>query len=84
MNKRIIGLVAGIAVAAIIMLLPLAGLSAEGKTCLALSLMTVVFWATNVAQSGFVGFQKQKTKTYHLFLLPAAYCACLQSPFRLP
>lgn len=55
MNKKIVGLIAGIAVAVVIMLLPLQGIEPAGQTCLALSLMTVVFWATNVAQSGFVG-----------------------------
>ena len=55
MNKRVVGLISGIAVAVIIMLLPLQGIEPAGQTCLALSLMTVVFWATNVAQSGFVG-----------------------------
>lgn len=55
MNKKVIGLISGIVVAVAIMLLPLQGLEPAGKTCLALSLMTVVFWATNVAQSGFVG-----------------------------
>ena len=55
MNKKVVGLFSGIAVAVIIMLLPLKGLEPAGQTCLALSLMTVVFWATNVAQSGFVG-----------------------------
>jgi len=57
MKKRKIGFFAGIAVAIIIMLLPLSnsGLSHEGQICLALSLMTVVWWAMNVAQSGFVG-----------------------------
>lgn len=55
MNKKSIGLIAGIAVAVIIMLLPLQGLEPAGQKCLAFSLMTVVFWATGVAQSGFVG-----------------------------
>ncbi len=57
MNKKTGGLIAGIAVAVIIMLLPLSGSGLEpaGQKCLALSLMTVVFWATGVAQSGFVG-----------------------------
>lgn len=57
MNKKKIGFIAGILVAVIIMLLPLSnsGLSHEGQMCLALSLMTVVWWAMNVAQSGFVG-----------------------------
>lgn len=55
MNKKSIGLIAGIAVAVIILLLPLQGLEPAGQKCLAFSLMTVVFWATGVAQSGFVG-----------------------------
>lgn len=55
MNKKSIGLIAGIAVAIVIMLLPLQGLEPAGQKCLAFSLMTVVFWATGVAQSGFVG-----------------------------
>ena len=55
MNKKVIGFLAGIAVAVVIMLLPLSGIEPEGQRCLALSLMTVVWWATNVAQSGFVG-----------------------------
>lgn len=57
MNKKVAGFIAGIAVAVIIMLLPLGGMGLEpaGQKCLALSLMTVVWWAMNVAQSGFVG-----------------------------
>ena len=55
MNKRIIGFLSGIAVFFIIYLLPLRGLQPAGHTCLALTLMTVVWWATQVAQSGFVG-----------------------------
>lgn len=55
MNKKVIGFLAGIAVAVVIMLLPLSGIEPEGQRCLALNLMTVVWWATNVAQSGFVG-----------------------------
>ncbi|HHZ03009.1 MAG TPA: SLC13 family permease [Tissierellia bacterium] len=52
-NKRIIGLIVGVLVAIIINLMPLDGLSAEGKMCLALSLMTVVFWAFQIVQSGY-------------------------------
>ena len=55
MNKKIISFIAGIAVAVVVMLLPLNGLEPAGQKCLALSLMTVVWWATNIAQSGFVG-----------------------------
>ena len=57
LNKRSIGFFAGIAAAIIIMLLPLerSGLGAAGQRCLALTLMTIVWWALDVAQSGFVG-----------------------------
>ncbi len=54
-NKRIIGFIAGIAVAVIVSQLPLKGLSWGGLMTLALTLMTVVFWAFNVMQSGYVG-----------------------------
>ena len=37
MNKKVIGLLAGIAVAVVIMLLPLSGMEPEGQRCLALS-----------------------------------------------
>jgi len=54
MNKKNIGLVVGILIAVIINLLPLSGITPEGKMCLALTLMTVVFWACQIAQSGYV------------------------------
>lgn len=53
-NNRQIGLILGIAVAIIINILPLQGLSPQGKMCLALTLMTVVFWAFQIAQAGFI------------------------------
>lgn len=52
-NKRLLGLVLGISVAIIINLLPIEGLSTKGKMCLALTLMTVVFWALQIVQSGY-------------------------------
>lgn len=55
MNKKRIGFFLGIAVAVIIELLPLKGIEPAGQMCLALTLMTVVWWATQVAQSGYVG-----------------------------
>ncbi len=55
MNKKRIGFFLGIAVAVIIYFLPLKGIEPAGQTCLALTLMTVVWWATQVAQSGYVG-----------------------------
>ncbi|VDH11241.1 cation transport protein [Lactiplantibacillus plantarum] len=55
MNKKTIGFFSGIAVFAIIYFLSIAGLSAKGQMDLALSLMTVVWWATQIAQPAFVG-----------------------------
>ncbi|QTL97389.1 SLC13 family permease [Iocasia frigidifontis] len=52
--KRQIGLVIGVLTAVIIWNLKMTGLSTEGQRCLALSLMTVIFWATKVAHPGYV------------------------------
>jgi di/tricarboxylate transporter len=52
--KKITVMVIGVLVAAAVSLLPLNGLSANGRTALGLTLMTVLFWALQVAQSGFV------------------------------
>lgn len=52
-NKKIFGLVLGVLIAVIINLLPLEGLSQEGKMCLGLTLMTVIFWAFQIVQSGY-------------------------------
>jgi len=52
-NKNLIGLILGITVAFIINLLHLEGLSSQGKMCLGLTLMTVVFWAFQIVQSGY-------------------------------
>lgn len=54
MDKKKIGLITGILIAIVINLLPLDGLTPKGKMCLALTLMTVVFWACQIAQSGYV------------------------------
>lgn len=51
--KRIIGFLAGIAVFLILYFIPIDGLTHEGKTMLALLLMTVIFWATQITQPGF-------------------------------
>lgn len=51
--KRQIGFIAGILVAVIILNIDLNGISPEGKKCLALSLMTVIFWATKVTNAGY-------------------------------
>ncbi len=56
-SKRGIGFLAGIAVLALVLVAPLNALgeiSAQGQTCLALTLMTVVWWACGVAQPAFV------------------------------
>ena len=52
--KKLIGLLAGILLCVVICLLPLEGLSHEGQLCLGLTLMTVVWWAAQVAQSGYI------------------------------
>ncbi len=52
--SRLIGALAGILVAAIVWNLNLPGLSPEGQKGLALSLMTVIWWATKVAHPGYV------------------------------
>lgn len=52
-SKREIGLVLGVIVGAIVWVLPLQGISPEGQKCLALSLMTVVFWAFQITQPGY-------------------------------
>jgi len=54
MTKKTIGLAAGVLLAVLIWNLPLDGLSRQGQACLALTLMTVVFWACQVAQSGYI------------------------------
>ncbi|SHJ65928.1 SLC13 family permease [Parasporobacterium paucivorans] len=51
--KRIIGFLAGIAVFLILYFAPIEGLSHEGQTMLALLIMTVIFWATQIVQPGF-------------------------------
>ena len=52
-NKKTIGLCVGVLIAAIIWNLPIQGLETEGRRCLALTLMTVTFWAFQVTHSGF-------------------------------
>ncbi len=54
-NKRLIGFILGILVAVVIAVAPLEGLTREGQLALAFTLMTVVWWALQVAQSGYVG-----------------------------
>ena len=48
------GFLGGIVLCAVLCLLPLEGLSREGQLCLGLTLMTVVLWAAQIAQSGYV------------------------------
>ncbi len=52
-NKDIIGLILGISATVLINIMPLEGLEPEGKMCLGLTLMTVVFWAFQIVQSGY-------------------------------
>jgi len=53
-NKSMIGFIGGILLAFFVWGMPLEGLSPEGKKCLALSLLTVVWWATSVAHPGYI------------------------------
>lgn len=52
-TKREIGFVLGIVVAIGIYLAPLQGLTPQGHITLALTLMTVIFWAFQIAQPGY-------------------------------
>ena len=52
-NKQLIGFVAGIVLAVVIMLLPLETLPQAGQRCLALSLLAVVWWAMGVIHPGY-------------------------------
>lgn len=49
-----IGLILGIILAIAINMAPIEGLSPEGKMCLALTLMTVLFWAFQITQAGYI------------------------------
>ena len=51
--KKEIGALAGLLVALSLWLAPLAGLSTEGRHCLALSLAAVIWWAMGVVHPGF-------------------------------
>lgn len=52
-NKRIVGFIFGILAAITINLLPLRGISPQGKMSLGLTLMTVLFWTFQTVQSGY-------------------------------
>ncbi|WP_101909733.1 SLC13 family permease [Marasmitruncus massiliensis] len=53
-KKQIIGLMTGIAAALSLYFVPLNGLSHQGQACLALTVMTVILWAFQVAQAGYI------------------------------
>ena len=58
LNKKTVGLFAGLAVLALVWVAPLnnlATISQQGQQCLALTLMTVVWWACGVATHVGVG-----------------------------
>ena len=52
-GKREISFLAGIAVALLIWVAPIPGLEGDAKIMFALTIMTVIFWATGVAQNGY-------------------------------
>ena len=53
MDKKKLGLLLGLGIASTIAILPIDGLTYEGRMTLGLTLMTVVFWAFQIAQSGY-------------------------------
>lgn len=53
-KKRALGLFAGSLAAVIIYVLPIEGLSHNEKISLSLTIMTVIFWACQVAQPGYI------------------------------
>lgn len=54
-KKQIIGLFAGLAAAILLWFLPLRGLGELGRHCLALTMCAVIWWALEVANSGYIG-----------------------------
>lgn len=52
-TKREVGFILGILVALLIQFAPIPGLEGQAKTCLALTIMTVIWWAMQIAQNGF-------------------------------
>ena len=53
-TRKLAGLLGGGLLCLVICQLPLKGLEQEGRLCLGLTLMTVVWWAAQVAQSGYI------------------------------
>lgn len=53
-SGKSLGLLCGIGAFVIIRLLPLQGLSTNGHVCFGLTVMTVVWWAAQVAQPGYI------------------------------
>lgn len=47
------GLILGILVALLIQFVPIPGLEGAAKTCLALTMMTIIFWSFQITQSGY-------------------------------
>jgi len=54
LNSRILGLLIGVTVFTIVNLVPIDGLEGEGQLFLAATLMTVIFWAFQVGNMGYV------------------------------
>jgi di/tricarboxylate transporter len=50
---KVLGFIGGIAIAVLVCLLPLDGISPEGQHCLGLSLLAVIWWATGVTHPGY-------------------------------
>lgn len=54
MKKEQLGLFLGILVAIIILIIPINGLSTKGKSCLALTMMTVIFWGFQIVHPAYI------------------------------
>ncbi|NMA65827.1 MAG: SLC13 family permease [Clostridiaceae bacterium] len=54
MDKKVCSLLAGILIAILLFLVPIPSLTKEGRLFISLTIMTVIFWVFQVAQSGFV------------------------------
>ena len=54
-TARYFGLLFGLAVAVIIYFIPISNISKDGHIALSLTLLTIIFWIFQVANSGFVG-----------------------------
>ena len=53
-KKCLLGLLAGLSVGLVLWFVPLGGISAQGQRCLAMTACTIIWWALEVANSGYI------------------------------